>query len=143
MTDGASGERARSRPAERMAGPEQLLDVPQALAALRAESHPATRGHRQITLVHREGLRVLLLAFEPGAGLPDHAVPAPAAIHGVEGTVVIRSGAATHRVGVGQVLVLDAGVRHDVVAEGAAAILIVLAMAPAVNAGGAPPAASA
>ena len=138
--EGAPG-RTRPRPSERMAGAEQLVDVRAALAALRAESHPATRGHRQITLAHREGLRVVLLDFEPGAGLPRHTAPAPAAIHGVEGAVVLHTPSATHRVAAGQVLVLDADVPHDVVAEeGAAAILVVLAMPPAVNAGAAPPA---
>mgnify|MGYP002782223031 CR=1 FL=1 len=120
-TEGAPG-RTRPRPSERMAGAEQLVDVRAALAALRAESH-------------------VLLDFEPGAGLPRHTAPAPAAIHGVEGAVVLHTPSATHRVAAGQVLVLDADVPHDVVAEeGAAAILVVLAMPPAVNAGAAPPA---
>jgi len=130
--DDVSDERLRTPPLERFAGSTHLFSLADALAQLRAESHPARDGHRQITLFHRAPVTQVLFAFDAGGRIEQHAASGLVTIHVLEGRVSVEAEGVDHDLVDGDVLVLDPDVPHDVRApEGAAMLLTVhLAKAP-------------
>ena len=107
-------ERLRPPPNIREAGPELPLDLIATLRALRAEAHPPTQGHRQISVVHRGPLRLVLFAFEPGGRLPEHRAPGLVTILALAGRLRVRTPRGTHELEAGQAVLLDPDVPHDV-----------------------------
>jgi quercetin dioxygenase-like cupin family protein len=107
-------ERLRPPPSVREAGPELPLDLVATLRALRAEAHPATQGHRQISVAHRGPLRLVLFAFEPGGRLPQHRAPGLVTILALAGRLQVRTPRGTHELEAGQAVLLDPDVPHDV-----------------------------
>ena len=107
-------DRLRPPPSAREAGPELSLDLGATLRALRAEPHPPTQGHRQISLAHRGPLRLLLFAFEPGGRLPQHRAPGLVTILALNGRLVVRTPGGVHELEAGQGVLLDPDVPHDV-----------------------------
>ena len=107
-------ERLRPHPSTRFTGPVVSLNLPELARALRSEPHPAKDGHRQAGLVHRGPLRMLLFSFEPGGRLPEHRAPGQVVIHCLRGELAIDAGAAQHRLGAGEALVLEPDVPHSV-----------------------------
>jgi quercetin dioxygenase-like cupin family protein len=117
-------ERRRPRPSDRFAGTEHALDVPAALRALRAEVGAGTNGRRQITLVHRGPVRLVLFAFASGGRLPEHRAPGWVTIHVLRGALHVRTPDARHALSEGQILVLAPDVPHDVDADEEADMLL-------------------
>jgi quercetin dioxygenase-like cupin family protein len=109
-----SDERLRPHPSTRSAGPVVALNLPDLARALHAEPHPAKSGHRQAGLVHRGPLRLLLFTFEAGGSLPEHSAPGQVVIHCLRGELAVEAAAAPHRLGAGEVVVLEPGVPHSV-----------------------------
>jgi quercetin dioxygenase-like cupin family protein len=107
-------ERLRPPPAARSRGPELPLDLVATARALREEPHPAKDGHRQIGLLHREHLRVVLFAFDPGGWLREHRAPGLVTIHVLSGRLRVATASSAHDLTAGQVLVLERDVPHDV-----------------------------
>jgi hypothetical protein len=70
-------ERLRSHPSARFAGESHAFNLGEVLGALRAEAHPAERGHRQMTIFHHAPVTQVIFAFEPGGELADHAANWP------------------------------------------------------------------
>jgi quercetin dioxygenase-like cupin family protein len=124
-----SDERLRPHPSNRLAGPAVLLNLPDLARALQAEPHPAKDGHRQVGLIHRGPLRLLLFTFEAGGGLPEHRAPGHVVIHCLRGALHVEAGAAQHRLGPGEVLVLDPSVPHAVQAVAESDMLLTVCMA--------------
>jgi hypothetical protein len=63
--------RLRRAPVERFAGPEHVYNLAEIAEKLRTEPHPATNGHRQITIAHHGSVALVLFDFEAldaGAG---------------------------------------------------------------------------
>jgi quercetin dioxygenase-like cupin family protein len=81
------------------------------------------------TLVKEGPLRVLLVALDAGGLLEEHAVDGPFSIQCLMGRVVCKVAGATKELRTGDLLVVDAGVTHDVEATQAAALLITIAKA--------------
>jgi quercetin dioxygenase-like cupin family protein len=81
---------------------------------LREEPHPAKDGHRQIGLLHREHLRVVLFAFDRGGWLREHRAPGLVTIHVLSGRLRVATASSAHDLTAGQVLVLERDVPHDV-----------------------------
>lgn len=106
--------RDRPAPRERFAGPEHLFDLHEIASRLRTESGPVRDGHRQITIFRKGQLTLILFDFEAGGRLADHRAEAEVMIMAVTGRLEVSTADATHRLASGSVLVLDAGVRHDV-----------------------------
>ncbi len=125
-----SPERLRTSPAERFAGEAHRFDLQQALQALRAESHPARDGHRQVTLFHHTPITHVLFAFDAGGTLAKHATSGLVTIHILEGRVTVQADGAPHLLSAGQLLILRPDVPHDVRAEERAAMLLTVHLLP-------------
>ncbi|HZE74630.1 MAG TPA: cupin domain-containing protein [Gemmatimonadales bacterium] len=117
-------ERLRPPPAARSRGPELPIDLSATARALREEAHPAKDGHRQIGLLHREHLRVVLFAFDGGGWLREHRAPGLVTIHALTGRLRVVTSSTTHELAAGQVLVLERDVPHDVEALDQADMLL-------------------
>jgi quercetin dioxygenase-like cupin family protein len=117
-------ERLRSHPSGRFAGESHAFNLGEVLAALRAEAHPAERGHRQMTIFHRAPVTQVLFAFEPGGELADHAAHGLVTIQVLEGRLVVQADARDHELRAGSIPVLNPDVRHNVRALEASAMLL-------------------
>jgi quercetin dioxygenase-like cupin family protein len=121
-----SDERLRPPPSAREAGPELALDFGATLRALRAEPHPATHGHRQISVAHRGPLRLVLFAFDAGGRLPEHRAPGFVTILALAGRVRVRTPRGAHELDAGQAVLLDPDLPHDVEAPVDSDILLMV-----------------
>jgi|SRR5688572_2648097 quercetin dioxygenase-like cupin family protein len=120
------GERPDERrpPRERFAGTEHVFDLAEVALAMRQEDGPVRHGHRQITLLHRPPLTLIMFDFEPGGRLANHRAEATVVIHAVSGQLEVSTGSGTHGLSEGSVVALDPGVEHDVVAPVASRMLL-------------------
>lgn len=121
-------DRLRPPPSERFAGPEHRIELMAALEALRAEHHDSTERHRQISLFHKGPLRIVLFAFEAGAGLPAHRAPGFVVIHTLRGRIAVKTMNASHDLPTGQFVVLDPEVVHDVTAVESSDMLLTISL---------------
>ena len=96
-----------------MAGAENALDLRAELRALRAEPQ-STDGHRQIALIHRGPVRLILYAFDEGGRIPAHQAPGWVTIHVLRGALRVKAPDAEHVLTEGQLLMLAPNVAHDV-----------------------------
>jgi quercetin dioxygenase-like cupin family protein len=83
-------DRLREPPRERLVDPIQLVDLSEAAAALRKEPHAATEGHRQITVMRRRPVSVILYVFEADGFLHDHHAPGDVMIHVLSGRMDVK-----------------------------------------------------
>jgi len=123
----------------RLAGPEHLLDLDAALAALRREPHAAKDS--QITVFHHGPLRLVLFAFEAGGHLREHHVPGVVVMRALKGTLRVRTPLDTYELLQGKILVLDPDVPHEVEARESADMLLSVALVPRTRNGSEPNAA--
>ncbi len=114
----------RQNPEERFAGDAHLYDLVAAAQGLREEEHAARRGHRQVTLVHDDGITVVLFDFEAGGELPHHAADGLVMIQVIAGRIDVTATEVTHSMAAGSLLVLAAGVRHDLLAREPSQVLL-------------------
>ena len=119
-------DRLRPAPAPRSAGPELSVDLSATLRALREEAHPAKNGHRQISLLHRGSVRMVLFAFDAGGYLKQHHAPGVVTIQVLRGEFRFHTPGGSHELSVGQLLVLEPGVLHDVLAVQAGDLLLTI-----------------
>ena len=122
--DGSPGRRP---PRERFAGAEHVFDLRDIAARLRDEDARARDGHRQMTIYHKTPITVVLFDFEAGARLADHQADAQVTIFALTGLLEVSTPTRTHRVPEGSLLVLDPGVRHDVLAPEPSQMLLTVA----------------
>ena len=78
------------------------------------------------TLVKEGPLRVLLVALDEGGKLEEHAVSGPFSVQCLLGRATVRLGSERKDLRTGDLLVVDAGVPHDVEAREASALLITI-----------------
>ena len=109
--------RERRDPDDRFAGDEHLFDLVAAARDLQREEQQARHGHRQITLVHDDGITVVLFDIEAGGRLASHSADGLVMIHVIAGRIDVVSATATHSMAAGSLLTLAAGVQHDVTAR--------------------------
>ena len=121
-------QRSRTPPSERFAGPSHVFSIQSALDALRAESHQARDGHRQVTLFHRGPVTQVLFAFEPGGFLEKHAAHGLVTIHVVGGRLDVEVDGLEHELPEGCILILDPDVPHDVRASEPSAMILTVHM---------------
>jgi quercetin dioxygenase-like cupin family protein len=121
-------DRLRPPPSERFAGPEHRIDLTAALESLRVEHHDSTERHRQITVFHKGPLRMVLFAFEAGAGLPSHRAPGFVVIHTLRGRITVKTLNDTHDLAAGQLVMLDPEVVHDVTAVESSDMLLTISL---------------
>lgn len=121
-------DRLRQPPSERFAGPEHRIDLTAAIEALRAEDHESTDRHRQITVFHKGPLRMVLFAFDAGAGLPEHRAPGFVVIHTLRGRIHVKTMNESHDLATGQLVILDPEVVHDVTAVESSEMLLTISL---------------
>jgi quercetin dioxygenase-like cupin family protein len=130
--DDREAERLRPPPSERFAGSELVIDTHTALEALRREpAVHAPLGHRQVAVFHHDAVRMILFAFDAKASIPDHEARGTVSIHCLRGRLMVRTAEHAHELSAGAILLLAAGIRHDVVAVEASDMLLTLHLAPA------------
>lgn len=110
----APEERLRPHPATRMTGPAEILDLPTLAHRLRSEPHPSRDGHRQVGLIHRGPLRLVLFAFDAGGRLPEHKAPGHVVIECLRGAIIVSAEGARHELGENMTIVLEPDVPHSV-----------------------------
>lgn len=118
MSDDRSLERLRPPPVERLSGAELIIDTRALLNAVQQE--PVTfplHGHRQIAVLHRGPVRMVLYTFDRHGRIPDHAAEGVVAIQVLRGSLTVQTPDADHELSDGMVLVLDPGIRHSVMAS--------------------------
>ncbi len=113
----APEERLRPHPATRMTGPAEVLDLPALAGRLRSEPHPSRDGHRQVGLIHRGPLRLVLFAFDAGGRLPEHKAPGHVVIECLRGSLIVGAEGARHELGENMTIVLEPDVSHSVEAR--------------------------
>jgi quercetin dioxygenase-like cupin family protein len=106
--------RERRAPVERFAGGEHLFNLAASAATLRSEDQVPRLGHRQITLIHQDGTSVVLFDFESGGRLSNHSADGLVIIQAIAGMLEVVTSRAVHSVPAGSLLILAAGVVHDV-----------------------------
>lgn len=109
-----SEPRLREHPATRFEGEQHVLDLNAAIEKLKGEPHPATGGHRQITLYHYGSVTKVLFAFDEGGALNEHAANGVVSIHVLHGALAVTAAGEINELQAGQVLMLTPNVPHDV-----------------------------
>jgi len=123
-----SEDRLRPHPNTRETRPVLSLDLAAAVRALEAEPQPAASGHRQISLLHRGPLRLLLFAFEAGGSLPAHHAPGQVVIQALTGRLEVTTPHGRVELGPGQVIVLEPELPHSISAVVASQMLLTICL---------------
>lgn len=108
----APPDRLRPHPRDRWPDKTQLIDLTAAVTGLRAETHHAIAGHRQIALGRDGPVTLLLFVFESGGFLKEHETDGVVTIHVLSGHVDVTVGEETCQLRRGQLLVVAPQVRH-------------------------------
>lgn len=116
--------RLRRAPVERFAGTEHIYNLAEIAGQLRAEPHPATDGHRQMTIAHHGSVAFVLFDFEADGRLVDHVADGLVTIQALAGHVQVRTPEGNHELGAGTLLVLAPGVAHDLHASVPSQVLL-------------------
>ncbi len=122
--------RLRRAPAERFAGTKHVYNLAGIAAQLRAEPHPGTDGHRQMTIAHHGSVALVLFDFEADGRLVDHVADGLVTIHALAGHVQVKTSEGELELDAGTLLVLAPGVAHDLHASVPSQVLLTVHMEP-------------
>ncbi len=86
------------------------------------------RGPSARTLVKDGPLRVTLIVLGAGGVIAEHHAPGPITVHVLRGTLRFSALGHDNTLGVGEMISLRAGVRHDVASEDGATFLLTVAL---------------
>jgi quercetin dioxygenase-like cupin family protein len=114
--DHEESQRMRQHPTDRFADPQHQFDLEAVAAHLRQEVRAGTAGHRQESLYKHGLTTVALFIFGPQRRLPPHRTNGTVTIHVLKGRLAVTAEGRPHDLGPGGLLVMAAGVEHDVVA---------------------------
>ncbi len=109
-------QRMRQHPTDRFAGHQHQFDLEAVAARLRQEVRSGTTGHRQESLYKHGSTSMTLFIFGPQRRLPPHRTNGTVIIHVLVGRLTVTAGGQPHDLGPGELLVMAAGVEHDVAA---------------------------
>jgi quercetin dioxygenase-like cupin family protein len=123
-------DRLREHPEDRLASPVQAVDLTAVTARLRSEAHPAVSGHRQITLVRRGPVTVILFLFEPQGLLKEHRADGDVIIHVLSGQLQVTVDEEARELGASALLALAPGVPHSLRALVATEMLLTIHRRP-------------
>jgi len=93
---------------------------------LKAESAWST-GQNARTLIKYDNLRVVLLALQAKAQIPEHQTDGRLSIQVLSGHIRVRASGRTFNLHAGGLLAFDHGIRHDVMALEESALLLTIA----------------
>ncbi len=124
-------KRLREHPKDRFAVEVQHFDLPAAAKQLRAEAHASISGHRQLALVRRGPLSLILFAFEKDGFLKEHQADGEVIIHVIRGRLSVAVAGETVVLTAGALVALAPGQRHSVRAEEESDVLLSVGRLPA------------
>jgi quercetin dioxygenase-like cupin family protein len=119
-------DRLREHPRDRLAAPVQVIGLGEASAQLRAELHAPVAGHRQVTLVRRGPVTIILFAFEGNGTLKEHRADGEVVIHVLSGGLHVTAGDDGRDLGPGSLMALAPGLLHSVRAVVASEMLLTI-----------------
>jgi quercetin dioxygenase-like cupin family protein len=93
-----------------------LFDPATLIAEMMREEGYRRAGHTAHTLVLTDDLRVVLLVMKARSTIAEHQVNETAAVHVLSGRIRLELPARVVEVGAGELFVLGAGLRHNVLA---------------------------
>ena len=92
----------------------KLIVLEEAAATLEEQAYPDDRQHKVLALAEHGRVGQVLMQFQEGAYVPDHAVPGVVVAHVLEGHLQFTIDGTVHDVRAGQILVMDTDTEHDV-----------------------------
>jgi quercetin dioxygenase-like cupin family protein len=102
------------------------IDLAAIESEVRLEEAYQRDGHSARTLVREADLRVVLIAMKAGARIAQHRASASVSVHTLRGHARLRVADRTVELPAGRLLVLEAGLEHDVEAVSETSILLTL-----------------
>ena len=116
------------RPAQVLAGAVLRFDLPAEVETLQAEPTWEFSDRNAITLVKEGDLRLTLTRLKSGARMDEHRTAGFVCVQVLEGSLRMVAAGEAHELGVGELMVLDRNVPHEVTALEDAAFLLTLAL---------------
>lgn len=104
----------------------ETVELARVAEALRAEPAYEREGHTARTLARAEDLRVVLVALRAGNIIAEHRVSATATVQVLSGRVRLQLPERAVELGAGELVVLAAGLAHEVHAPVESAFLLTL-----------------
>lgn len=92
-----------------------------------AEAESSSIGHAARTVIRETDLRVVVIAMRAGATLAEHHASATATVHVLHGQLHVRLDEHTVELAADQLLPIERGLAHEVVAIEPSAFVLVLA----------------
>jgi quercetin dioxygenase-like cupin family protein len=117
------------RPPQRLDLPSQSFDLADVCEQLRQEESYLGGDRNARTLVIASGLRVVVTVMRSGARLTEHKAPGGISVQTLAGRIALRAMGETIDLPAGSVVMLDAGIVHDVEATEESAFLLTIATA--------------
>lgn len=105
--------------------PIAVLDLDEEIC--RTRTCPMPGGHYGRTLLRTADMRIVLMVLEQGTRLTEHHVDGTSTIHTLDGRVTVSLLGSSFDLASGQVLAIERGVRHALVAIDDSAILLTIA----------------
>ena len=105
--------------------PIARLDLDEEVRQMRAS--PKTHGHLAKTLLHGPDIRLVLMILDHGKQLPAHSANGSLTIQTLAGLVIVTLLESSYDLGPGQMLSIERGVSHALVAIEDSAILLTIA----------------
>jgi len=127
-------ERLRQHPEQRFHARELQFDIEGVAAKLLGEPLASNRRHRQETLYHQGSLTIALFLFERGGSLPAHSAKGIVTVHVLQGRLRMTTAEQVHDLPGGSMLVMAAGVKHDLEAIEATRMLLTVSLEHSVEA---------
>jgi quercetin dioxygenase-like cupin family protein len=118
------------RPAQQINRPKATFDLTREAEQLRGEA-AYQRGDRNAkTLLKDPPLRLVLTVLKAGARMDSHQTEGPVTVHALSGRLRLAVEGEPVELAPGQVLALDADIRHDVAALEESALLLTIGWLP-------------
>ena len=109
-----------------MAAPYLEFDLQAEFHRLKAES-AWSMGHNSRTLIKYDDLRVVLMALQARAHIPEHQTDGRLSMQVLSGHIQVRAAGRTFNLHPGGLLAFDHGIRHDLIALEESALLLTIA----------------
>jgi len=107
--------------------PLLTFDIPTLLAQLKNEDLWRTGKRNAMTLLRDHRLRMVLIVMHVSTAIPSHQAESPLSVQVIEGRLQVRTDAEPVTLKKGQMLALQAGIRHEIEALEESALLLTLA----------------
>jgi quercetin dioxygenase-like cupin family protein len=126
MSDSRDHEPHRRPHPSPMAAPYMEFDLTAEVHHLKAEATWST-GQNARTLIKYDDLRVVLMALQAGARIPDHQTDGRLSVQVLSGHIQMRASGRTFNLRAGNLLAFDHGIRHAVTALDETVLLLTIA----------------